>query len=115
MTVFTKSNRCLKGRKAGFGAISRNEQNTHTDAVKSVNIVERGIHMPMHEVVAITYREREEGCTEGRGKAGSCGFPGKGYFQHYFPHHLLELQHLSKLKWIFWRRVFSCRCRSLLP
>lgn len=26
----------------------------NTDAVKSVNIVERGIHMPMHEVVAIT-------------------------------------------------------------
>lgn len=114
MTVFTKSRRCLEGRNAGFGAISRNGQDTHTDAVKSVNIVERGIHMPMHEVVAITYREREEGCMEGRDQAGSRGFPGKGYFQHPFPQHLPELQHLSKLKWIFWRSGFSCRCRPLL-
>lgn len=103
----------FKGKKSRVWGKSRNEQNTHTDAVKSVNIVERGIQMPMHEVVAITYREREEGFMEGRGQAGPCGFP--DYFQHYFPQHLLELQHLSKLKWIFWRRGFSCRCRSLLP
>lgn len=85
MTVFTKSSRCLKGRNSGFGATSRNKQDTHTAAVKSVNIVERGIHMPMHEVVAITYREREEGCTKGRDKAGPCGFSEKPYFQfHHF-------------------------------
>lgn len=97
MTVFTKSSRCLKGRNSGFGATSRNKQNTHTAAVKSVNIVERGIHMPMHEVVAITYREREEGCMKGRDKEGSCGFPGKPHFQHsilsLFHDNLLELQH----------------------
>lgn len=97
MTVFTKSSRCLKGRNSGFGAMSRNKQNTHTAAVKSVNIVERGIHIPMHEVVAITYREREEGRTKSRDTAGSRGFSGKSYLQHsmlsLFCDNLLELQH----------------------
>lgn len=83
MTVFTKSGRCLKEEIQGLGQLSRIKQNTHTAAVKSVNIVERGIHMPMHEVVAITYRKRDEGCTKGREKAGSCGFSGKPQFSKF--------------------------------
>lgn len=50
--------RMFKGKKFGVWTTSRKKKNTHTAAVKSVNIVERGIHMPVHEVVAITYRER---------------------------------------------------------
>lgn len=94
----TESSRCLKGRNSGFGATSRNKQNTHIPAVKSVNIVERGTHMPMHEVVEITYREKEEGCMKGReSSCGSYGFSGKPYFQQWILSHfhanLLELQH----------------------
>lgn len=62
----TKSSRCLKGRNSGFGATPRKKQNTHIPAVKSVNIVERGTHMPMHEVVEITYREKGGRLYEGQ-------------------------------------------------
>lgn len=34
--------------------------------MKSVNIVERGTHMPMHEVVEITYKEKGGKLYEGQ-------------------------------------------------